>query len=238
MKNMIRKIVLRLWPELGSGAHLPQLAIVVGVPDPPANGETHSHERPFYAVNCRLLKKDFSIDADMPVMRDVPVAMTGAAAGRGLAALPGEGTIVEIAFAFGCQSKPFIRTVLPFGMQLPAIDKRAMRLQQSAASFQEVDAAGNWTRQTSGSISDQAKNISGAASAEWTAKAPKVWIGNASDNALKIDSDLMAALMAALDTLSSHTHPEVGTISQGAAVTAQKEVIQTLKIKLDLFVKQ
>lgn len=237
MKNMIRKIVLRLWPELGSGAHLPQLAVVVEVPDPPANGETHSHERPFYAVSCRLLKKDFSIDADMPVLRDVPVAMAGAAAARGFAALPGEGTIVEIAFAFGCQSKPFIRTILPFGLQLPAIDKRAMRIQQSAASFQEVDGAGNWKRQTSGSISDQAQNISGTATAEWTAKAPKVWIGSASDNALKIDSDLMTALISALETLAAHTHPDVGTISQGAAVAAQKEAIQVLKTKLDLFVK-
>lgn len=222
MKNMIKKIVLRFWPELESGTHFPQLAVVMKIPDPPTAGEKHSHERPHYAVNCRMLNKNMEIDEDMPMLRDIPVSMTGAAAARGLAALPGEGTIVEIAFAFGCQSKPFVRSVLPWGMALPAIDAKAMRWQQNAGCFQEVDGAGNWTRKTSGSISDQAQ---------------KVWLGNETDNALKIDSDCMAALMAVLDVLSSHTHPTVGAIVEGAAVTTQKTAIQVLKGKLDAFVK-
>ena len=229
MKNMIKKIVLRFWPELESGTHLPQLAVVVTIPDPPTAGEKHSHERPYYAVNCRLLKKNMEIDESMPVLRDIPVSMNGAAAARGMAGLPGEGTIVEIAFAFGCQSKPFIRSVLPFGMDLPAIDKRSMRWQQNKDSFQEVDGSGNWKRKTSGSISDQAQSISSTGD--------EIWIGNSENNALKIDSDFMTAIMAALDALSNHTHPTVGAMAEGSAMTTQKTAIQALKMKLDAFTK-
>ena len=237
MKNMIKKIVLRFWPELESGTHLPQLAVVVNIPDPPTAGEKHSHERPHYAVNCRLLKKNLKIDESMPVLRDIPVSMTGAAAARGLAALPQEGTIVEIAFAFGCQSKPFIRSVLPWGMVLPEIDSRSMRWQQDAKNFQEVDKDGNWIRKSSGSISDQAQNINMEGSANFKAAALQVWIGNSIDNALVLDSSHMAAIITALDTIANHTHNIDGTVIQADAITNQKTAIQALKVKLDAFAK-
>jgi hypothetical protein len=194
MKEMIKKIVTRLFPELNSGTHLPQLAVVVSVPDPPIGGEQHSHVRPYYAVDVRLLKPvgdaglnlaplllnnlpgevpgaeyteeltalvDLStlpIDKDMPLMRDIPVAMTGAAPQRGFAALPQPGTIVEVAFAFGMQSKPFIRSVLPWGMKLPLIDDKAQRWQQSAGSYQEVDRDGSWRRISSADIADRSSH--------------------------------------------------------------------------------
>ncbi|MCK4982798.1 MAG: hypothetical protein KAS17_07725 [Victivallaceae bacterium] len=237
MKTMIKKIVLRFWPELESGTHLPQLAVVTDAPDPPTAGETHSHERPHYAVNCRLLTKNMEIDESMPILRDIPVAMTGAAAARGLAGLPGEGTIVEIAFAFGCQSKPFVRSVLPYGMDLPAIDKRSMRWQQNKTDFQEVDKDGNWTRKTSGSIFDQAQKINLTGSVEINAVAPKIYIGNGIDNALILDSSHMTAIISALDSIANHTHLPDGTVSSKDAILTQKAAIQVLKTKLDAFAK-
>ncbi len=238
LKSVVERIVRRLWPELDSNTHLPLLGVVMKVPDPPAGGEAHTDARPRYAVDVRMFKPDGkTIDEDIPLLRDIPVALPAAAPDRGFAGLPQPGTIVEITFAFGRQSLPFVRSVLPFGLKLPAVDAESQRWQQAAASYQEVDGAGNWIRRTSGSISDQAQKISGTGTEEWTAAAPQVWIGNSSDNALKIDSDALAALISALETLAAHTHPEVGTISEGGAVAVQKAVLQALKNKLDVFVK-
>lgn len=160
LKTIIRKIIHRLYPELPAGLHLPVLAVVTNIPDPPAGGEQCSEITPKYAVDIRLLKNDFTIDPEMPLMRDVPIALSGAAPDRGFALIPQPGTIVELAFAFGMQSHPYIRAVLPHGLKLPKIDAQSMRWQQSADSFQQVDAGGNWKRETEVNIADQAgKNI-------------------------------------------------------------------------------
>lgn len=156
LKELIRKTVLKLFPELAAGLHLPLLAVVTGIADPPANGEICDEFTPKYAVDCRLLKSDFTIDDAMPLMRDVPVALSGAAPDRGLAMLPQPGTIVEIAFAFGLQTHPYIRAVLPHFRKLPVIDDKTMRWQQNAASFQQVNAAGDWLRKTDRTITDDA----------------------------------------------------------------------------------
>lgn len=158
-KNIIKKAIVHLFPELQNGTHIPQLAIVAEIPDPPKKSNTHSHQRPYYAVNAHLLTPQFTIDKDMPLLQDIPVAMTGSANNRGFASLPQPGTIVEIAFAFGLQSKPFIRSVLPFGMKLPVINEKTQRWQQSGSSWQQVDQADNWIRQTTTNITDNAENI-------------------------------------------------------------------------------
>lgn len=158
LKKIIQRVVERLYPELADGSHLPRFAVVTAVPDPPRGGEKCDEFIPKYAVDCRLLDPRGQIDEDMPLMRDVPVAMSGAASDRGFALLPQPGTVVEIAFAYGLQTKPYIRSVLPYNQTLPAIDDLTMRWQQTANQYQEVDAAGNWTRTTPADILDQCDN--------------------------------------------------------------------------------
>jgi hypothetical protein len=244
MLKIVEKMIIRLFPELDSKTHLPLLAVVVSIPDPPADGGKCTPERPRYAVDVRMLTPDLTIDGDMPLMRDVPVAMTGAANGRGLASLPQPGTIVEIAFAFGRQSLPFIRSVLPDQLQLPEIDAMAQRWQQTPGDYQEVDAAGNWTRQGS-NIIDQANTINlGAvtsveqsAGREWSAQAPKVWLGSESENVLRILSEYMQTVSAALGTLASHTHPNIGGPEQGGTIGAQSDAVTAQKARIDTIKK-
>lgn len=231
LKTIIKKIVLRLYPELAAGMHLPILAVVTNVPDPPAGGEQCSEHTPKYAVDVRLLKNDFAIDPDMPLMRDVPVALSGAAPDRGFALIPQPGTIVELAFAFGLQTHPYIRAVLPHGLKLPKIDATSMRWQQSAVSFQQVDAGGHWQRETTVTIADKAGtditrdagqniaetagqnisrdagiNIAETAGMEYSMQAPKIWLGSPADNFLQIVADFMAATIAAFGVVAAHTH--------------------------------
>ena len=235
IKHMIKNIVERIWPELASGTHLPLLAAVVSVPDPPTSGEKCVDNRPRYAVDVRLLLPNGQIDEKMPVIRDVPVAMQAAAPGRGFAGLPLPGTVVELAFAFGMQSKPFIRSVIPYNIELPAIDDQAMRWQQSADSFQEVDRAGNWKRTTNADIADTAQKCSTSASVSYSVTSPQIWIGNQADNSLVLLSWFMAAVISALNTLASHTHNGSPVPDQGSAISAQTAVSEGLKTKLDEF---
>lgn len=157
MKKVVIKIIERFWPELAAGYHLPMLAIVKAIADPPAGGQECTFERPHYAVDVQLLKSDLTEDSEMPLIRDVPITFPAAAGNRGFVGFPQPGTIVELAFAFGMQDKPFIRSVLPYALQLPAIDDKAQRWQQTPESYQEIDAQNNWRRVTDQNIEDRAE---------------------------------------------------------------------------------
>ena len=238
MRNLIRKVALRLWPELESKTHLPLLAVVIQIPDPPGDGGTSTAERPRYAVDLRMLTPELAVDEAMPLLRDVPVALTGAANGRGFAALPQPGTIVEVAFAFGRQSLPFVRSVLPEKLSLPAIDGLAQCWQQSSAALQHVDAAGSWTRLSPGNIHDGAGGtISSAAGAAHVTTAPQLWFGSDSENFLALVSEFMATTATALALLAGHTHPEVAPSQQKDDITSQAQAVTAEKSRLDSITK-
>lgn len=237
LKNLVKRCILRLYPEIAAGLHLPKLAVVIAVPDPPAGGEICTEERPKYAVDCRLLKSDFTIDDEMPLMRDVPVALSGCAPDRGFALLPQPGTIVELAFAFGMQTHPYIRAVLPHNIKMPRIDARSMRWQQTAATYQQVDSEENWSRIASASITDTAgteisntagTNITQTAALNITRTAggeiaetagihlkvvaPLIYIGSSGDNFLQIVADFMDLTIQTFSLLQNHQHETpVGT---------------------------
>lgn len=258
MKKIVRKIVERLWPELVAGYHLPLLAVVKEIANPPKNGEDFSFETPHYAVDVQLLLPDLSEDTEMPLIRDVPVTFPAGAAGRGFVGFPQPGTIVELAFAFGMQDKPFIRSVLPYNLKLPILDELSQRWQQTAESFQEVDAEGNWLRTTDQNITNHAdKNITEKAGENWSRetgfktsersgvehelKAPLIYIGNEGSNLLRLCSTHMAQLIALCETLAAHTHPHplgsTSAPSEAGAINQIKELTAEVKSLLDAFTK-
>lgn len=258
LKELIRKTVLKLFPELAAGLHLPILAIVTGIPDPPAAGETCDEFTPKYAVDCRLLNTDFSIDEEMPLMRDVPVALSGAAPDRGIAMLPQPGTIVEIAFAFGMQTHPYIRAVLPHFRKLPKIDARTMRWQQTAKSYLEVDGQGTWNLFTDQNVTinvqqnidssagidisrSALQKINDSAGIEFNAIAPKIWLGSAGDNFLQIVADFMLTVNQALITLANHTHQTPAGMSnkpeQENAISGSAEEVAAEKVRTEIIKK-
>lgn len=229
MRNIIKRIACKLWPELESKTYFPQLAIVIEVPDPPVSGGVSTPERPRYAVNVRMLRSDLTVDEEMPLIRDVPVTLPAAANDRSFAALPQPGTIVEVAFGFGKAYLPFIRSVFPFHLSLPEIDAMSQRWQQSTESFQQVDADGNWCRKTEGKIQD-------IAGEEWITKAPKIYLGN-NENLLQVISEYMETVSGVLSILSRHTHPATGEISQRDDVSSAAKKITTQKARVDVIKK-
>ena len=145
MEQIIKKIVLRLFPELSAQLHLPRWAKVVALPELPAeDGERGSDAfYPRYAVDVQLLD-EHGTATKSKVLQAVPLPLNGAGDKAGRLEPPAIGSIVEIAFAYGRPDKPFIRCVLPFGWDLPAIKAGESRTQTREGVYQHIDEDGNF----------------------------------------------------------------------------------------------
>lgn len=152
MEDIIKKAVLKLFPELSARYHLPVFGVVVGVRETPAEGDLCDPFRPFYAVDVQLLDEHGKPDTAWPVLKDVILSLPVAGQERGQFAYPDEGTWVEVAFAYGSPNRPFIRSVLPHELALPPVELGEQRWQHNADSFQQVDKEGNWNTKTDGAI--------------------------------------------------------------------------------------
>lgn len=220
MEQIIKKIVLRLFPELSSQLHLPRWAKVVALPELPAeDGERGSDAfYPRYAVDVQLLD-EHGTATKSKVLQAVPLPLNGAGDKAGRLEPPAIGSIVEIAFAYGRPDKPFIRCVLPFGWDLPAIKEGESRTQTREGVYQHIDDVGNFENKTDESLTDiigklaelQCQTRKVTASIEQDHRSPKTWIGSDSENVLKLLSELMATVSALATTCASHTHPGIAS---------------------------
>lgn len=145
MEQLIKKVVLRIFPELSAGLHLPRWGKVVALPElPEQEGERRSDAfYPRYAADVQLLDENGNETKSKP-LQAVPLPLNGAGNKAGRLEPPAIGSIVEIGFAYGRPDKPFIRTILPFGWDLPAIKAGESRTQTREGVYQHIDEAGNF----------------------------------------------------------------------------------------------
>lgn len=220
MEKVIHRIVRRLFPELTNQLHLPRWGKVVALPELPTEaGERGSDPfYPRYAVDVQLLDEN-GTETKSKVLQAVPLPLPGAGDKAGRLEPPAPGSIVEIGFAYGRADKPFIRTVLPFGWDLPAIKEGEVRTQVREGVYHYVDEQGNFENKTDKSLKDiigelaqlECKARQVIATEEQTHKSPKTWIGSESENVLKLLSELMATVRALANTCATHTHKGVAT---------------------------
>lgn len=137
-----------LFPELAAGHHLPRFARVEAVTDQSTAGHENNPYRPRYAVDVQLLTEHGEVDSLVPIYKAVPLPTVIGGAEQEQFATPSEGTIVEIAFAYGRCDKPFIRTILDDGWSLPELEPDEQLQQQRHEVFNKTDAAGNTTNST------------------------------------------------------------------------------------------
>lgn len=226
MEKVIHRIVRRLFPELTNQLHLPRWGKVVALPElPTEEGERGSDPfYPRYAVDVQLLDEN-GTKTKSKVLQAVPLPLPGAGDKAGRLEPPAPGSIVEIAFAYGRADKPFIRTVLPFGWDLPAIKEGEVRIQVREGVYHHIDDQGNFENKTDKSLNDiigdlanlECKTRKVIASTEQDYKSPKTWIGSDGENVLKLLSELMATVSALASVCASHTHSGVAA---GPAKTA------------------
>ncbi|XPV75202.1 MAG: bacteriophage T4 gp5 trimerization domain-containing protein [Desulfovibrio sp.] len=160
MLDTIKKIILRLYPELKDGLHLDKFARVKAIADPPDKGATCERFRPRYAVDIEMLTPAGEPDPNFPIYTTVPLPINiGCGHESGMLGFPEVGTVVVVGFAYGQPDHPIIRQVYPFGVSLPELQRGQQRWQQDAGVYQDVDPDGNWTRSTDNTITDQAHTI-------------------------------------------------------------------------------
>lgn len=153
--DTIKRLVLKLFPELSARHHLPIFAEVVGVRETPSEGDLCDEFRPFYAVDVQVLDEYGEPDPNYPILKDVIMSVPVAGQEMGQFAYPENGTWVEIAFAYGSANKPFIRSILPHRLSLPPLERGEQRWQHNPESFQRIDKDGNHERLTDLAIHDQ-----------------------------------------------------------------------------------
>lgn len=153
MREMIKKIVMELLPELAGGLHLDRYARVLAAADAPSEGATSERFRPRYAVDLEILGPDMEPDKNFPKYSAVPLPVSvGGGQESGTFSFPEEGALCVVGFAYGRQDHPIIRQVFPLGVSLPELSRGEVLIQQSPTSFQRVDAQGNWKRKTNADI--------------------------------------------------------------------------------------
>jgi hypothetical protein len=154
MDKQIVRIVDRNKPELAGMYHLPVFARVESISDPITSPALSEAFRPRYAVDVVVLDENHEPDELFPLFKAVPLPAHCAGLERGVFGFPEPGAIVELAFAYGLPSKPFIRTVLSDGLSLPNVAPGELLLQAGTGVEQRADAAGNWQRTTHANITD------------------------------------------------------------------------------------
>lgn len=154
MDEQIKRIEERNHHELFDRSSLPIIARIVSISDPLRTESLSEKFRPRYAVDLQVLRPNGEPDELLPVFRAVPLPVSAAGLERGAMGFPEPGTLVELAFAWGLPSMPFVRTILADGLSLPAIAPGEVLLQAAPGVCQRADTEGNWTRETDADIFD------------------------------------------------------------------------------------
>ncbi|MBY7970863.1 hypothetical protein KW445_14590 [Vibrio fluvialis] len=142
-------------PEVSAGYHLPIFGRVEAVRDSSCAGQTADPFRPRYAVDVQILDEDMQPNTAIPVYRSIPLPVHMSGHESGLLAYPLEGSVVEIAFAYGRSDRPIIRGVYGREFALPSIEPGEQLQQQREEVSRRIDAAGNITDKTDQTFTTQ-----------------------------------------------------------------------------------
>ncbi|EOG7734443.1 hypothetical protein ACLIN6_000933 [Vibrio cholerae] len=143
-------------PEVAAGYHLPIFGRVEAVRDSATAGQVADPFRPRLAIDVQVLNADMQPDENIPVYRSIPLPVHMSGHESGLLAYPLEGTIVEIAFAYGRSDLPLIRGIYGRDYALPTIAPGEQLQQQREEVSRRIDAAGNITDQTDQTFTSKA----------------------------------------------------------------------------------
>lgn len=154
MDEQIKRITERSHHQLFNKMDLPIIGRVVAISDPLRVESLSERFRPRYAVDVQVLRPTGEPDELLPVFRAVPLPLSAAGLERGAMGFPEPGTLVELAFAWGLPSMPFVRTILAEGLSLPKIEPGEIVIQAAPGVCQRADINGNWFRETDADIFD------------------------------------------------------------------------------------
>ena len=151
VKQAIKRLIQRYFPELNERKHLPQLARIEKIYDLPSDAAAISTAfRPLKAADVQLLNPLTNEPLAVPVFQQVTLG-TGQASDHGLLNEPMPGMQCLIQYIDGLNSHPVITSLLPWQSLVPEHKRTDVTLQQNNRSkLQGRD--GNWHLTTDGDI--------------------------------------------------------------------------------------
>jgi hypothetical protein len=219
MEKIIERVLMRKYPELKSGWHLPMWAKITDTLTPLA-GETVTEETPVYSVSVQLLKANGEEDTDVPVMEDVLLPVPAGGEQRGFWSKPSKGTIVELAFAYGSPAHPFIRSILPHGLKLPNMAETDQRWQQSETGYIQVNKDNEWETKGKNSTIEIEKDLRFKAGQLHEMIAAKHHAGDDTTNIYSLLHDLMNTVADLAKIAGTHNHSYTWSDPGGAGTTS------------------
>ncbi|MBH0074630.1 hypothetical protein I6F48_03510 [Pseudoalteromonas sp. SWYJ118] len=199
VKQAIKRLIQRYFPELNERKHLPQLARIEKIYDLPSGGAAISTVfRPLKAADVQLLNPLTNEPLLVPVFEQVTLG-TGQASDHGLLNEPMPGMQCLIQYIDGLNSHPVITSLLPWQSLVPEHKRTDVTLQQNSRSkIQGRD--GNWHTTTDGDItqtSDTTKRKSRNCLENHHERNTNI----ATHDILKIDGNQITEVMGALKTV-------------------------------------
>ncbi|MEH6479689.1 MULTISPECIES: hypothetical protein [Pseudoalteromonas] len=151
VKQAIKRLIQRYFPELNERKHLPQLARIEKIYDLPSGAAAISTAfRPLKSADVQLLNPLTNEPLLVPVFEQVTLG-TGQASDHGLLNEPMPGMQCLIQYIDGLNSHPVITSLLPWQSLVPEHKRTDVTLQQNSRSkIQGRD--GNWHTTTDGDI--------------------------------------------------------------------------------------
>jgi len=219
MEKAVSRVLMRKYPELASGWHLPLWAKVMDILTPLA-GETVTEEVPVYSVSVQLLKAGGEEDKDVPILEDVLLPVPAGGVQRGLWSKPSVGTIVEIAFAYGSPAHPFIRSILPHGLKLPNMKETDQRWQQSEKAFIQVNKNDEWESKGKNSTLTIEENLTQQIGKVREIIAAKHHVGSEATNIYSLLHELMNTVADLAKVAGTHNHSYSWSDPGGAGTTS------------------
>ena len=199
VKQAIKRLIQRYFPELSERKHLPQLARIEKIYDLPSGTAAISTAfRPLKAADVQLLNPLTGEPLAVPVFQQVTLG-TGQASDHGLLNEPTPGMHCLIQYIDGLNSHPVITSLLPWQSLVPEHKRTDVTLQQNSRSkIQGRD--GNWHTTTDGEItqtSDTNKTTARSSEQNYHERSTNI----AAHETLKIDGNQVTEVMGALKTV-------------------------------------
>lgn len=199
VKQAIRRLILRYFPELGERKHLPQLARIEAIYDLPTNGAKISTAfRPYLAIDIQLVDAQNLLPLDVPVFTQVTLA-TQQTSDNGLLNQPKPGMYCVVQYIDGLNSLPVITSILPWHSVVPEQKHTDVGLKQNARS-QIKGSNGDWLIETDGKI-EQTSDLSKVDARERHETYHVKHTTVASHDTNQIDGNQVNEIMGALKTI-------------------------------------
>ena len=198
VKNAIKRLILRYFPEIGQRKHLPQLARIECIYDIPLKASISSAFKPLKAADVQLLNPLTGEPLAVPVFQQVTLG-TGQASDHGLLNEPAPGMHCLIQYIDGLNSHPVITSLLPWQSLVPDHKRTDVTLQQNSRSKMQ-GRDGNWHTTTDGEITQTSQTSAVNAQARDENYHQKTTTISAHDKN-KIDGNQVNEIMGALKTV-------------------------------------